>query len=268
MDMPETGLSPTPLPDVNVVLHDFAARIRAILGNHFLGMYLYGSLALGDFDPGGSDIDFLVVTDADLPDELFMALHALHAQFHASDSPWAGRIEAAYIPQGALRHAAPTPERYPQLEKGRTLVRIPLESGWAFQAYTLREHGVAVAGPAPHTWIEPVAPGAMRAAVIAIAGEWQDRARHDPAWLVWLGEGQAQAFVVLTLCRLLYSLDTGAVASKPVAARHAQETLGTGRAGLIERALAGQRDKGKAPQADVNDTLALIDYVVERALAP
>ncbi len=55
-------LHPTPYADVNAVLSDFLARIRLILGDRFRGMYLDGSLALGDFNPQSSDIDFVVTT--------------------------------------------------------------------------------------------------------------------------------------------------------------------------------------------------------------
>ena len=48
-------LNPTPYSDVNAVLHDFLANIQAIVGSHFVGMYVSGSLALGDFDPDSSD---------------------------------------------------------------------------------------------------------------------------------------------------------------------------------------------------------------------
>lgn len=150
------SLQPTPYADVNAVLHDFKVRIQAIVGSHFRGMYLYGSLALGDFDPHGSDIDFIVVTDAALSDDLFVALQDIHARFDESLSPWAAKVEAAYIPRDTLRHSAPTPARYPQVEKGRTLVVDQLESGWIFQCYSLREHGVIVAGPDPRTLIDPL----------------------------------------------------------------------------------------------------------------
>lgn len=150
------SLQPTPYADVNAVLHDFKVRIQAIVGSHFRGMYLYGSLALGDFDPQGSDIDFIVVTDAALSDDLFVALQDIHARFDESLSPWAAKVEAAYIPRDTLRHSAPTPARYPQVEKGRTLVVDQLESGWIFQCYSLREHGVIVAGPDPRTLIDPL----------------------------------------------------------------------------------------------------------------
>jgi hypothetical protein len=82
--------------------------------------------------------------------------------------------------------------------------------------------------------------------------------------LAWLRVKSEQAFVVLTLCRFLYTLDSGTVASKPVAARWAQEALGQRWATLIERSLAGQHDKCETPDSDMDDTVALIQYTVER----
>src|SRR5438045_788663 len=113
-------LHPTPYAGVNAALHDFEARIRAIVGDHFCGMYLSGSLALGDFDPRSSDIDFVVVTDTALPEDVVETLRDMHALFDAGRSAWAGKLEAVYIPQDALRRYTPTDARYPQVEKGRT----------------------------------------------------------------------------------------------------------------------------------------------------
>ena len=42
----------TPYPDINAVLLDFQRQIAAILGEQMIGMYVYGSLALGDFEVG------------------------------------------------------------------------------------------------------------------------------------------------------------------------------------------------------------------------
>ncbi len=115
-------LYPAPYADVNEALRDLLARMQTILAGHFVGMYLSGSLALGDFDPRTSDIDFVVVTDAVLSDDLFSALQDMHARFDESRSPWAAKVEAVYIPRDAFRHLAPTNATYPQIEKGRTVL--------------------------------------------------------------------------------------------------------------------------------------------------
>jgi hypothetical protein len=256
---------PTPYHDVNAVIDHFRAHIEAILGGQFVGMYLYGSLALGDFDPQESDIDFIVVTDGEIVEERFAALREMHEQMAASASPWAGKIEAAYIPLDTLQHSAPTSIRYPQLEKGGTLSREPLEIGWAFQRHAVREYGIVVSGPDPRTLTDPVDPEEMRQAVRAITEMWLQQAQHDPSWIEWLRQRDAQSFVVLTLCRCLYALDMKTVASKPAAARWALAALNQRWSGLIKRAMAGQRQTGETPERDINETVTLLQYTVERS---
>jgi hypothetical protein len=266
---------PTPYADVNAVLYNFAAHIQKILAGQFLGMYLYGSLALGDFDPLTSDIDFIVVTTNEIADDLYTALQEMHEQFDTGESPWAAKVEAAYIPQEALHSFAPTQAKYPQVEKGTKLFKAPLEIGWAFQLYTLRERGVVIAGPDPHMITSPVYLSSMRQAVAAIAGCWQEQASRDPGWLEWLRHKEAQTFVVLTLCRMLYSLDTGDVVSKPAAARWAKKVLDPHWAAIIDRAIidravidrsiTAQHDQGEELHWDVEDTLAFIQYTVGRS---
>jgi hypothetical protein len=70
--------------------------------------------------------------------------------------------------------------------------------------------------------------------------------------------------VTLTLCRLLYSLETGSVASKPEAARWAAQGPAQGWAQLIERSLAVQFLHDETPESDVEATLALLDFTVAR----
>ncbi len=181
-------------------------------------------------------------------------------------APFSPRVCASfgYIPPEALRHSAPTPAQYPQIEKGRPLFLDHLESGWIFHCYTLREHGVVVAGPDPHTLIDPVDPDAMRRAAATIAGTWLEQAQHDADWLTWLRPRKHQAFVLLTLCRLLYTLDTGTLASKPAAARWVQKTLGRPWAGFIERSRAGLHTSEETLESDANEIVTFIHYTVER----
>ena len=43
------------------VLDELRSRIRLIFGEQLLGLYPYGSLILGDFNPAISDIDLVAV---------------------------------------------------------------------------------------------------------------------------------------------------------------------------------------------------------------
>ena len=61
--MADEWMRPTPYADVNAILRELMANVQPILADRFVGMYLYGSLAAGDFSPETSDIDFLVEMD-------------------------------------------------------------------------------------------------------------------------------------------------------------------------------------------------------------
>lgn len=260
----EMPLHPTPYPDVNAVLHYFLVRIQAILGDRFQGMYLDGSLALGDYNPLSSDIDFVVVTDGDVPDDLFAALRDMHARFDASGSPWATEVEAFYVSQDAVRRYDPAHARCPRIERGESLVMQDLDSGWILHCHVLREHGIAVAGPDPRPLIDPVAPQETRQAVVSIADSWLEAALHDRNALRRRGP---QTYMVVTLCRMLYTLDSGAVASKPVAARWARQIAGGRWAALIDRALSWHKDPARQDtpgDGEIDDTLALIAYTLDQ----
>ena len=114
-----------------------------------------------------------------------------------------------------------------------------------------------IGGPAPQTLIDPVQPNELRRAVLATLREWWSQQLDNP---VWLDSREYQAYAVLTMCRALYTLQSGTMVSKPVAAQWAQEALGERWAGLIERALAWQHADGLE---NLPETLDFIRYTLE-----
>lgn len=243
---------PTPYPDVNALLDHLLRELRAVLREELVGLYLYGSLSLGDFDPGGSDIDFLVATGDRLPVETVAALGEMHARIAASGLPWSRRLEGSYLPLAALRRHDPADARHPSIGLDWEFGVWEHGSNWVIERQIVREHGVAVWGPPPRSLIDPVAPEALRAATReALLGFWAEQL-HGPDWL----RARAyQAFTILTMCRALQTLATGRVASKSEAAAWAREAYGGRWAALIERALAWRGDHTP------DDMAAMLDFV-------
>src|SRR5579884_1744913 len=134
----------TPYPDVNAAVHFLLTGIQAVIGAQLVGMYLVGSLAVGDFRPRNSDLDLIIVTRGALSEKIVASLRDLHHRFDHSASPWAARLDAAYIPQQVVRESPQTTDRYPRLEWPGLLALQGLEREWAIQRYTLREHGIVV----------------------------------------------------------------------------------------------------------------------------
>ena len=237
-------------------MSDLLAAQRERLGGRFVGLYLYGSLASGGFDPETSDIDFVVVTDGELPDAMIPALEAMHGRLWASGDPWAAKLEGSYIPQAALRrYNAGDPPR-PTVNEGRFFM-APHKSDWIIQRHTLREHGVIVAGPDPRDLIDSVPPDDLRRAVRDNLREWWSPMLDNPARLQ---DSAYQAYAVLTMCRALYTLAHGDIASKPVSARWAQVMLGEPWRELIARALMWR--PGDAFER-MDEVTAFIGYTLE-----
>ncbi|MDQ2809764.1 MAG: DUF4111 domain-containing protein [Chloroflexota bacterium] len=245
---------PTPHAEVNAVLQQLMPQVQSILGPQFLAMYLYGSLALGDFTLTRSDIDFVVVTATDLPPDLIAALYAMHVDLAAREIPWGGELEGSYIPQHLMRRPDPSAPPYPTIERGETLRPNPHTTGGLIQRTILLEHGITLAGPPPSHWIDPIAPADLRREVRAIAQEWLVPLAADP---VALRNSGYQSYTTLTICRILYTLEHGTIVSKPTAARWAQTALGPRWAPLIAWALTDE----------LEETHALIDYALDRVQA-
>jgi hypothetical protein len=91
---------------------------------------------------------------------------------------------------------------------------------------------------------------------------WVTQLFHEPAQIENRGY---QSYVVLSLCRILYTLEQGTIVSKPVAARWAQETLAAQWSPLIERAWAGRHAPGSpASPQDRHETIGFIRYTLDR----
>jgi hypothetical protein len=71
--------------------------------------------------------------------------------------------------------------------------------------------------------IDPVNENDLREAVLGSLREWWSPPFPSPERFQ---SGEYQVYAVLTMCRSLYVLEHGRVASKPEAARWAMETLG------------------------------------------
>jgi len=252
---------PTPHPDINALLNDLLSRVQELLGSRFVGLYLYGSLASGEFDPQRSDIDFLVVTDGTLSAGMLRAVASMHQHLAEVHPRWTRRLEGSYVPQQALRRYDPTRADYPSLRMDGSFALDHHGPDWVIHLHMIREHGIALAGPAPSTLIDPVTPNELREAALATLHDWWAPMLEDPARL---RKREYQAYAALTMCRALYTLQHGTVVSKPVAAHWAKTFLGQQWDELIDEALSWPRGR----QSDrLSEMLALIQHTLHLAEA-
>ena len=257
-------ISPTLHPEVNEILHILYTNVSEILQDYFVGMYLFGSLANGDFDQH-SDIDALFVTKDEIKADIFSSLQAMHAQLACIDSPWSTQLEVSYIPQKALRRFDPADSFHPHLDRGggENLHWMAHESNWIIQRHSLRERGIILAGPAPRSLIDPISASDLRQAVVNVLPLWAKPILEDPLQIHNRGY---QSYVVLSLCRMFYTLQCGTIISKRGAADWAQDSLNKQWGPLIARAWLGRQNAGSAAEpVDVEGTLNFLRHTLEYA---
>jgi hypothetical protein len=156
---------PTPYADLNVVLRDLVIRVRNALADNFIGAYLQGSFAVGDFDIY-SDVDFLVIVEEDVSDDQLKPLRGLHVDIFGLDCGWAQHLEGSYIPRAALARLPPPPREFWYLDHGSTkLVRSAHDDSLVVY-WSLRERGIPLAGPEPRSLVAPVPTEALQKEVL------------------------------------------------------------------------------------------------------
>jgi hypothetical protein len=141
-----------------------------------VGLYVYGSLATGDFSPACSDIDVIVMVEREPDEAALEELVRLHSAL-ASSGGAAERLNCLYVPVEAGRD----PDRLHNYWFGNRMTH------WQLKVMTqaeLSSVGLALYGPWPPPGIAPVPIQDIQAAVYdEITGYWRRIAGRKKLWL-------------------------------------------------------------------------------------
>jgi hypothetical protein len=262
-------------PELASVVREFATGVRAALGSNFIGIYLVGSLATGDFDLD-RDVDFLVVTKIELGDAEVKSLAATHSHVHALGNYPAEHLEGSYISAELLD----CPDRVGleplwYVDNGSTsLERSVHDNRWHVR-WILRERGITIIGPDPKTLLRPVSTDALRGEALSAIHEIAGRFMAEVDQLVgWFNTRFGQSFTVLTCCRILQTLSSGIVESKLSSVKWAKQFLEPQWRGLIGEAWLeregvrfGEKARQAAPANLIHETVNFLNYAVSVAEA-
>lgn len=230
-----SGLPDAALPDsriparLNHALRAYVDALHEAFPERVYALSLYGSLALGGFIEHTSDIDFLTVMVGEISEDDQLAIKTLHQKLRRVD-PWVSRLDGEYAELDQIEAGElDTPCLF--VADGSLAGRREVsKAGWL----TLVQCGISVIGPEPATFI-PDVPWADIAQEMSdnLGGYWVPKADSRCLFLssAWL------SFAVLTLCRILYTMDRHTVTSKPAAAEYALGILPAQWHRLIREAL-------------------------------
>jgi len=211
----------TPYADINALLFFAAESVNAILRHNIIGFYLTGSLTYHDFVPGRSDIDLLVVISNPLSKKEINQVEQLHLGIESHYPQWAERIECSYLPVAQLKNVLPPKAPRPYMGGGKFYAEAPYGNEWIINQYFLYNYGIELIGPDFKTLVGPVNINDVRKACIEdLFTEWAPKI-NEPEWLE---NSHYQSYLVLNLCRILYTVICGYAVSKTNAAKWVQNT--------------------------------------------
>jgi hypothetical protein len=202
--------APTHLPDLNAVLHELVTSNRAILGDNFVGMYLQGSLAVGDFDEH-SDVDWIIVTADEMTDAQVAAVRENHPRVKALDYHWAKHLEGSYFPQAVWRDYTQAGRAVWYFDHGSVDLIRSDHCNTVLVRWVVRESGVPLAGPPPAALIDPIPRAVLRREIHSTITDWGAEILATPER--WCNTFY-QNYLVLNYARMLHDLHRGCPGSK------------------------------------------------------
>jgi predicted nucleotidyltransferase len=256
-----SGSQSTSEPAVDSLLVSIREAIAAVTGSSLVGLYLFGSLATGDFDAGVSDIDLLAVLTGGPSGRLVPDLRSMHADLAHANPAWEDRIEVVYISAQGLADCRTCTTTIAVISSGEPFRVVQAGPDWILNWYPARADGVRVLGPPIDSLIPPIPSAEYIDQVRRSLAGFSKRIPDDasPGW---------QAYAILTMCRGLCAIRTGERLSKRAAAAWARREL-PHRADLIGRALGWRRRQrdpdGQDGRATVSATRAFVTELAELA---
>ncbi len=257
--------TPTIIPELNDCLIELLAGAQAALKDKFLGAYLGGSFAHGGWDDS-SDVDFCIVIEDDLIGEEILQLTDSHTKIFNFGTYWATHLEGAYFPKNILQNLNDTVTPIWYLDNGSLKFERSIHDNTLVNRWVLRECGVILAGPSPKNWIPIIPKRELKGEVCTTMIAWGNDILGGAYSLT---KRWAQAFTVLMYCRMLHTLATGKVYSKPDGVVWAKANLSPEWFGLIEDAVKTRKEQYTdinypSDPEKVSLTKAFIQYALTR----
>lgn len=248
-------------PEANKIVAELLQNIKVVLAEKLVGVYVYGSLATGDFYPKTSDIDMLAAISVDLKEEEFKNLKKMHEEFILKYQDWNNRIEVHYLSTKALKTFKSTTSKVASIRPGDPFQMIEVGDHWLMNWYMVREKGITLYGPSPKTIIEPISKEEFIDSVKQHTKSWNE-------WVKPMKNRKAQAYSILTLCRALYAVENGEQPSKKHAALWAEKQLPEW-ATLIKNAITWRESEVDVEndEENYNKTVEFVNVVRNRVLS-
>jgi predicted nucleotidyltransferase len=266
----------TPYKELDIVLEDYAQKLNHALKGNLVGVYLQGSLAIGDFDMT-SDVDFVVVTNDELTSREVEDIQRIHDEVCKQDNRWVKRLEYSFFPREKInsvsspfengRENSTEERKLWYFDNGSKKIEKSDHDNTLVVRWTLREKGIPLIGPSPKGFIKPIDPNDLRKEIRETMLGWGKQLMRDASPFK---NRFYQSFIVLNFSRMLHDLHMGKVTSKLEAMKWARNTLDAEWEELVDFCWRERQDTSISIEQPANDrifgkSIGFVAYTLEKA---
>jgi hypothetical protein len=203
---------------VQQVLNAYIGLMNEALPGLLTGLYLHGSVALGAYEPGLSDIDFIAITSRRCTPSDVETLRVVHHSL-IERYPQA-QLEGSYLQWHDLGRSEDTIPPHPHIHDG-----IVHASGYhdinAVTWWILKNRGTAILGPSPETFAIQIDWDDLLVKMHENLNTYWARFTTNPRRMAWLLDDYGIQWTVLGVLRQFYTFRERAIVSKTAAGTYA-----------------------------------------------
>lgn len=263
---------PTIYPRLNHVLTQLTEKIQTVLSQDFVGAYLQGSFAIGDFDTQ-SDVDLIIVVERELSASQVEQVQSIHTSIYKLNNRWAKRLEYSYFPKKLVKRVKlPIYYHMPRnllwyFDNGSPQIAQSTHCNTVVVRWTLREKGVVLAGSHPSTFIDPIPTEILRTDIYETLVGWGKEILEKPE--VFQNRFY-QSYLVLNYSRMLCDLHLGEAGSKLRGINWAKKMLDDAWIPLIDFCWEERKDPGISIHQEAETevypkVLEFVEYIMDKA---
>lgn len=227
----------------------------------FYGLYLYNSVAIGNFEPNYSDVDFVVILKSKLSNEELTKLKILHEAF-GTKYKYGSKLDGMYLQYNMLGKMNDDIKKYPYVKDARLC-----EAGYFDINYvtwwSLKEYEMAIESPSIiNELIEVSFSDVIQTMEYNLNKYWLSKMDTPEIFEqdMWV------EFAVVTLSRIVYTLEDREIKSKSKSSLYIAGEYPKWR-DLIEEALAIRNLKPQSIISDVSlrrdRTIRFVNEMIE-----
>ena len=215
-------------------MDDYSVFMQDDLPRFLTGLYIQGSIALGAFNPGQSDIDFIAVVSRRAEQDDIARLTVVHQKL-ATLYPTLP-LEGSYLQPSDLGKLEDSIEPYPYIHDG-----VLNPSGYhdinRVTWWLLKNRGITLLGTDSHDLDYEVDWEALSADTLHNLNSYWARYSDDPRRMVWLLSDYGIQWTVLGVLRQYYTFKERSIISKIGAGDYALQHLPAEWQRLIQEAI-------------------------------